>query len=32
MTINDMYTFKNRSYGLFVKKLVLKTYFNDQWR
>lgn len=32
MTINDMYTFKNRSYGLFVKNLVLKTYFNDQWR
>lgn len=27
-----MYTFKNRSYGLFVKNLVLKTYFNDQWR
>lgn len=32
MIINDMYTFNNRSYGLFVENLVLKSFFYDQWR
>lgn len=27
MIINDMYTFNNRSYGLFVENLVLKSFF-----